>query len=724
MLAKVLFQAEIQKERTSRFHLDVRCASFLDAWPAASSKIKKEEGQEVDSLLSDIVNDLANVVRETTIPFHAALPVLAQISNRFVSLCYEDSGSSKRAGCRGFAIMIAAPVFGTSWVKHREIELVRTLLHVLNDVPMDVPHDVQEVKQLLESVLRICNSVADMQALDGAIPGKILNLVGVFFPELQNSNPAVRDTVRSCIELLVELSGRQSADLLRPHIDRILKSVYQKPLRALPFPVQIGMVEVVRYCVSVEPSIVDLGDELLRLLHETLALADAEDSSLMGRAQGRQNAAQIVKLRIACIKLLTASMPLTDFFSKQPQTRTRCASESLFPYSTPVDFVIRVASVYFKTLYSPHQEIKDVAHQGLKMVLVHQTKLPKELLQAGLRPILMNLADAKRLSVASLEGLARLLKLLTNYFKVEIGHKLLDHFRTIAESQMQQGGYRVPIADQEGIAKLVRLANIFHLLPSAAHIFLQALVDAIVKTESSLHFSGPSPFSEPLGNYLDRYPGEGADYFLDHLASPRHLRTIRSILEARLAPSIQLAFMARTSALVSRLRGDDETLVLPALSLLTDLISLDPRWEVDSDVVEALLYLWRSHVTAREQIAVMMSDIVEKHVLLIQCFQAILRQNPRIDILFDLISVYTRGLEMDPLRLTHFLYSHVAMNESTFFRRNVVLRFIMWFKSPERSWKEKGHFIRNVITPMLLIHAERGEHAVRSPLYHLQALLT
>ena len=60
------------------------------------------------------------------------------------------------------------------------------------------------------------------------------------------------------------------------------------------------------------------------------------------------------------------------------------------------------------------------------MVLTHQSRLPKELLQTGLRPILMNLADPKRLSIPGLEGLARLLELLTNYFKVEIGHKLLE----------------------------------------------------------------------------------------------------------------------------------------------------------------------------------------------------------------------------------------------------------------------------------------------------------
>lgn len=92
----------------------------------------------------------------------------------------------------------------------------------------------------------------------------------------------------------------------------------------------------------------------------------------------------------------------------------------------------------------------------------------------------MNLVDRKRLSVSGLEGLARLLELLTNYFKVEIGHKLLDHFRIVADPQMLLAACRLPLFENEGITKLVRLANIFHLLPSSAHMFLDNLVNAIV----------------------------------------------------------------------------------------------------------------------------------------------------------------------------------------------------------------------------------------------------
>lgn len=55
--------------------------------------------------------------------------------------------------------------------------------------------------------------------------------------------------------------------------------------------------------------------------------------------------------------------------------------------------------------------------------------MPKELLQSSLRPILVNLAHTKNLSMPLLQGLARLLELLSNWFNVTLGGKLLEHLK-------------------------------------------------------------------------------------------------------------------------------------------------------------------------------------------------------------------------------------------------------------------------------------------------------
>lgn len=342
------------------------------------------------------------------------------------------------------------------------------------------------------------------------------------------------------------------------------------------------------------------------------------------------------------------------------------------------------------------------------MVLTHQSRLPKELLQTGLRPILMNLADPKRLSVPGLEGLARLLELLTNYFKVEIGHKLLDHFRIVADPQMLQASSRLPLMDNEGITKLVRLANIFHLLPSAANIFLDNLVNAVVQTEAQMHFSTQSPFSEPLAKYLDRYPIEGIDFFMRHINFPRHLRTLRSILQGNLAPNLLRELSTRTSIIITHsLGGADPLGILPALLLLSDMAELVPTWITENGyVIDALLRTWHSHAPQVGQTTVL-PDLIQRHSLILGIFIKALKQSPRIDLLFEVVSIYTRNLGMDLIRTTQFLYQHVALSDDVFFRRNVLTRFITWFSDPSYSWSHKAYFIRYIVTPTLLVQAAR-----------------
>lgn len=365
--------------------------------------------------------------------------------------------------------------------------------------------------------------------------------------------------------------------------------------------------------------------------------------------------------------------------------------------------------MYFKSLYSTVAEVKDVAHEGLRMVLQHQARLPKELLQTGLRPILMNLADSKRLSAQGLEALSRLLKLLTNYFKVEIGHKLLDHFRVIADPQMLQASSRLPLSENDGIAKLVQIANIFHLLPASANMFLENLVNSIVQTEAQMHFSGQSPFSEPLAKYLDRYPIEAVDFFMRHLQFPRHVRTLRSILQARLAPRLLRELESRFIAIVSNcLSGREANLVLPGLQLSLDIAELVPTWLTENPfVIQTLLTLWQHDVSPQEFDPQTNLELIQRHALLLSIFMLALKQSPRVDLLFEIVSIFTRNLPQDPVRVSEFLYKHVALSDSLTYRRNVLAMFMTWFTAEGRTYAHKTYVMRFIITPIILVNAAR-----------------
>ncbi|KAG5221806.1 Transcription-associated protein [Salix suchowensis] len=238
-------------------------------------------------------------------------------------------------------------------VAHRQADRVREGTSTYTERPSSRPPTrLEEVLDVLRNVIAICNSGMDFEG-----PGAkdsyttIIQLVSFFIPSLSSSNTVVRQASQMCIELLAKICGKSVADIMIPHRERMLNGIYSKPSVHSP--------TVFR----------SVNDEFLRLLHEALGFADAEDNALINRANPRQSALEVTKLRVACIKLLTASMGITDFFARQTQTRQSVT------------------------------EIKDVAHDGLRVVLSYQARLPKELLQTGLRPILMNLADHKRLSV-------------------------------------------------------------------------------------------------------------------------------------------------------------------------------------------------------------------------------------------------------------------------------------------------------------------------------------
>lgn len=297
---------------------------YLDALPHALAREQPEQARVAQELVAEIIGDLVAMKSQPGVGPQEIVPILHHMANRFTALCLDEQWVRKSAGCSGIKLMTQTPELAQKWISDREGELVRTLLHIFKDLPLDIPRDINDIIDILLEVLRISNAHLDFNG-EGAMAArnKLINLMGIFFPEIQNSNPIVRQAAQKCIGYLVSLSGRPAVDLLMPHRDRMLTGIYTKPLRALPFSKQIGMIEAIRYCVSLDPPIVELNEELLRLLHETLALADADDAQLLGRGSIRQGTIEITKLRVACIRLLTASMPITDFFSRQAQTRQR-----------------------------------------------------------------------------------------------------------------------------------------------------------------------------------------------------------------------------------------------------------------------------------------------------------------------------------------------------------------------------------------------------------------
>lgn len=371
-------------------------------------------------------------------------------------------------------------------------------------------------------------------------------------------------------------------------------------------------------------------------------------------------------------------------------------------------------AVYFKHVYSPTKEIMSVAHEGLKLVLAHQNKLPKEILQSGLRPILVNLADAKRLSVSGLEGLARFLELLTNYFKVEIGHKLLDHFKTLSEEPgMLANAAFSPLDDNQDIARMVRLINVFRLLPPTANMFLKTLTTLVVEAETNLHQSAPGPFTENLARYLNRYKTDAVPYLFENLRNPELVRTLRNVLASGFAPDFadELSLEAGKLGEVCFLDASAPDLVTPGLLIVRELISHDSKWLVShSTVLDSLVSLWRASPARLlpKGDGGAPSASQREPLLIVEIFLSYLKFEPHIPLIFDVVKIYTMGTNSDLSGITHFLYDNVANHPSTTLKKDVLNHFLGVFGDPNVSWPFKMHCLRLLVNPILVVHFASG----------------
>ena len=144
-------------------------------------------------------------------------------------------------------------------------------------------------------------------------------------------------------------------------------------------------------------------------------------------------------------------------------------------------------------------------------------RLPKELLQACIRPVLLNLRDYTKLTVPLLRGLSCLLSLLSSWFSKTLGGKLLDHLQKWTEPEriMSLQVWR----EGEELLVAAAIVDLFALLPDAPS-FTEALVKAVINLEAVLprykltSSSISSPFRAPLSRFLNKCGKSAIIFFL------------------------------------------------------------------------------------------------------------------------------------------------------------------------------------------------------------------
>lgn len=629
------------------------------------------------------------------------LPFFQHIGRIFCHACHGEEWFTKAGGCLGIHLFATSLDLGDAWLYDKQVDFVRALMYVMKDTLPDLPAGTCiRAQETLDLILRRCIKNVPKDDLKNE-KSRLYSLCGFFVYELSHMNKNVREASRRSFSTIAEVLGCEVHELIFPVKDRLLQSIFNKPLRALPFPTQIGFIDAITFCLGLHNNIVTFNEPLNRLMLESLALADADDESLASKPNEFKNADMIVNLRVACLRLLSMAMSFPDF-ANTPQNTSRA----------------RVISVFFKSLYSRSLDVIEAANAGLRDVLTQTNKLPKDLLQNGLRPILMNLQDPKRLSVAGLDGLARLLTLLTNYFKVEIGARLLDHMKVIADDSVLQK-ISFSLVEQSPPMKIVAaIFNIFHLLPPAATSFMEHLVNKILDLEEKLRRTSHSPFRKPLVKYLNRYPKESLSFFLARFKDERFGRFFGQIVADPESEALRTAVAADAEGVFSAAFGQESaegstTAAVNGIFTAHSLCSYGTtkRWLVQHADLRAKLLS-----TGRELQKKLRNDMLppderlrveQAEEQLMDIFTVYLCEAVHdLDFLFEVID----GLSSDELKHTlafpKFIYRHIITNESIDYKRSVIMRCLDLYAQRSCSQKMKTYAFHHLVNPILAMDVQ------------------
>lgn len=325
-------------------HALSRLNGFIDSLVntvTSDNILKREIGEKV---LLFFYNTFTKLLGDEKMTEH--IPAFRILASRFCSSCYQSEWFKKMGGCFGMSIICSKLNFSASWMLEYELEFVKALFFVLKDVPSSVTYfNLGDAKSNVELIIRKCHTAHDQEIPEEK--SRFNSLLALLISELPNAVTAVRSSVQSVFEILAELKGLAITDLLMPVRERFLSPIYTKPLRALPFGLQIAFIDAITYCLNLRPVFLKFENDLVRLIHEALALADAEDQALASKSTQLKSSSSVITLRVVCIKLLSAAM-LSPEFVNLPDSTTRS----------------RIIAVFFKSLYSKNQEVVEVAFVG------------------------------------------------------------------------------------------------------------------------------------------------------------------------------------------------------------------------------------------------------------------------------------------------------------------------------------------------------------------------
>ncbi|PMB68789.1 Transcription-associated protein 1 [Beauveria bassiana] len=638
------------------------------------------------------------------------LPLFSHLSSTFCHSCYEEEWFTKAGGSLGINFLLTELDFGDQWVATKQMEFIRSLMYVIKDMPPDLPEKTRCLAQTSLEVLlnRITKNIKKEDALpvqqqQGQPLVKQPRLAQIcmqFNNELFHMNKFVRETARESLELIAKAASCEVWELVEPYKDRFLQPIYAKPLRALPFAIQIGYINAMTYHMSLKSDWVKFDDNLNRLLMESLALADASDESLANKPAEYRTHEHIVNLRVSCIKLLSMAMSFEDFNNGPTKGK--------------------ILSVFFKCLYSDSKPTIAAANDALKSILLVDRRLPKDLLQGGLRPVLQSLSDPKRLNVNGLENLSRLLKLLTSYFKVEIGVRLLDQVDGIVDPNAWQQISFTFFEQNSQMKVIAAILYIFHLLPPQAETFKERLINTLLELEDRLRRTHQSPFREPMYLYLNRYAKEVWGFLISKIDELKYGRLLAQVLlHPDSGPMREVAaaefetLQKKCNEVIGQNNEKKFTAMVNTIHILHSLSQYPDAcgWMDKKEYLNWLKKIGKdleSHLCSYTCPAAMRLPAHQAAEQLMDVLVKTLERSPKdLDALFGLIEPVTAEELRSTQALFSFIYKNVISSSSIDFWRSTVLRCLDAYSVRNVSNKTKYFLLHNIVNPIVAMDVMR-----------------
>lgn len=626
-------------------------------------------------------------------------PVFRSMFYRFTHCCFSEYYYNKLGGILGLKSLVEDCSIPSSWFTKRQFELVRSVFFVTRDTPEVAPSEVRDVAaDLVLKILKDCNNDLTKDTL---MEKPYQSIIGAIVYDLASSNSHVRELSKSSLKVLSETTGIPIATIVGSCKQLLLTPIFGKPLRALPFPMQIGNIDAITYCLDLEDTFLTFNEELNRLLLEALALVDADDESLANvhRLNEYRTSKQLIELRVVCIKLLSLALTRPDF-----------------SLGSLAEARIRILGVFFKALCNKSSDIINAAHLGLKSSLSENAKLPKELLQNGLRPMLMNLSDHKKLTVSGLEALAKLLELLISYFRVEIGRKLLDHLMAWAQINTLRQMSSQDLDNNHTVQIVIAILNIFHLLPAKAYTFMEEIINTLQYLEGHLDRHQNSPFRTPVAKFLNRFSENSVQYFLENFKNRKLGNMLAYFTGLEECKDLRDLIKTKFDDIIQDIEDEtDNEVKITKFSNAVDIIQsmmMDKGWFNDQKELIIKLFNISRQVgefgDASSSPTYFQSDQAINKIQMIM-IQFLKDNLDEYDLVFEIINEFTKNKKVPDIA-ENFIFENIVASTDVKFREQYLLKCCEYIMKAEYNLKAKIFILKKIFNSIILYEAEKKDN--------------